>query len=58
VATTALPSARVAVVDLTLLLSRAVSQATSRQLAPAAARVRSGHVGFMVDRAALGQVFS
>jgi hypothetical protein len=36
------------------------AQAVSRWLPTAAARVRgrSGHVGFMVDIAALGQVFS
>jgi hypothetical protein len=39
---------------------RAIAQAVSRWLPTAAARVRtrSGHVGFMVDKVALGQVFS
>jgi hypothetical protein len=39
-----------------------IAQAHSRQLSTAAARVRaqvrSGHVGFVVDKVALGQVFS
>jgi hypothetical protein len=38
---------------------RVVAQAVSRWLPTAAAQVRalSGHVGFVVDKAALGQVF-
>jgi hypothetical protein len=38
----------------------AIAQAVSRWLPTAAARVRvrSGHVGFVVDKVALGQVFS
>jgi hypothetical protein len=41
-------------------LDRAIPQAVSRWLPTAAARVhaRSGHVGFVVDKVALGQVFS
>jgi hypothetical protein len=41
-------------------LSRAMAQAVSRWLPTAAARVRawSGHVGFVVDKVALRQVFS
>jgi hypothetical protein len=40
---------------------RFIAQAVSRRLLSAAARVRapgSGHVGFVVDKAALGQFFS
>jgi hypothetical protein len=39
---------------------RAIIQAVSRRLQTAAARVRarSGHVEFVVDKVALGQVFS
>jgi predicted glycosyl hydrolase (DUF1957 family) len=39
---------------------RAIDQAVSRWLPTASARVhtRSGHVGFVVDKVALGQVFS
>jgi hypothetical protein len=39
---------------------RAIAQAVSRRLPTAAAwvRSRSGHVGFVVDEVALGQVFS
>jgi hypothetical protein len=42
------------------LLGHAVAQAVSHWLSTAAARVRprSGHVGFVVDKLALGQVFS
>jgi hypothetical protein len=36
---------------------RAIAQAVSRRL-PTAAEPRSGHVGFVVDKVALGQVFS
>jgi hypothetical protein len=42
--------------------SRSIVQAFSRRLPTSAARVpgqvRSGHVGFVVDKVALGQVFS
>jgi hypothetical protein len=43
-----------------LALGRAVAQAVSRWLPTAAARVRgpAEHVGFVVDKAAMGQVFS
>jgi hypothetical protein len=43
-----------------LNVGRAIAQAVSRWLPTAAARVRtrSGHVGFVVDKVALGQVFS
>jgi hypothetical protein len=39
---------------------RAIAQAVSHRVSTAAARVRarSGHVGFVVDKVALGQVFS
>jgi hypothetical protein len=39
---------------------RAIAQAVSRRLPTAEARVRSqsGHVGFVADKVALGQVFS
>jgi hypothetical protein len=37
---------------------RAIAQVISRWLPTAAARVMSGHVGFVVDKIALGQVFS
>jgi hypothetical protein len=42
------------------IIGRAIAQAVSRWLPTAAARVRalSGHVGFVVDKAALGKVFS
>jgi hypothetical protein len=42
------------------LLGRAIAEAVSRRLPTAAARARarSGHVGFVVDKGALGQVFS
>jgi hypothetical protein len=42
------------------LVGCAIAQAVSRWLPTAAARVRapSGHVGFVVDEVALGQVFS
>jgi hypothetical protein len=42
------------------LLGRAIAQAVSRWLPTAAARVlvRAEHVGFVVDKEALGQVFS
>jgi hypothetical protein len=42
------------------LLGRAIAQVDNRWLPTAAARVRagSGHVGFVVDKVALGQVFS
>jgi hypothetical protein len=41
-------------------LGSAIAQAVSRWLPTAATRVRaqSGHVGFVVDKVALGQVFS
>jgi hypothetical protein len=41
-------------------LGRAIAQAVSRWLPTAAARVRvrAEHVGFMVDKVVLGQVFS
>jgi hypothetical protein len=41
-------------------VGRAMAQAVSRWLPTAAARIRprSGHVGFVVDKVALGQVFS
>jgi hypothetical protein len=41
-------------------LGRAVAQAVSRRLPTTAARVQPGssHVGFVVDKAAQGQVFS
>jgi hypothetical protein len=44
----------------TLHLGRALAQAVSRWLPTAAARVRvrAEHVGFVVDKVALGQVFS
>jgi hypothetical protein len=44
----------------TVNFGRAVAQAVSRLFPTAAARVlpRSGHVGFVVDIVALGQVFS
>jgi hypothetical protein len=40
--------------------SRAIAQAVSRWLSTAAAgvRARTGHVGFVIDKVALGQVFS
>jgi hypothetical protein len=43
-----------------LTLGRAIAQAVSRRLPTAVApvRARSGNVGFMVDKVALGQVFS
>jgi hypothetical protein len=43
-----------------ILLGCAIAQAVSRWLPTAAARVRtrSGHAGFVVDKVALGQVFS
>jgi hypothetical protein len=43
-----------------LRAGRAIAQAVSRWLANALARVRarSSHVGFVVDKVALGQVFS
>jgi hypothetical protein len=39
---------------------RAIAQAVSRRLPTTAARVepRSGHMGFVVDKVALGQIFS
>jgi hypothetical protein len=42
------------------VLGRAIAQAVSRWLPTAAARVRDRvcHVGFVVDKVALGQVFS
>jgi hypothetical protein len=42
------------------LLGRALAQAVSRWLPTVAARVRarSNHVGFVVEKVALGQVFS
>jgi hypothetical protein len=42
------------------MLGRAIAQAASRRLSTAAARfeTRSGHVGFVADKVALGQVFS
>jgi hypothetical protein len=45
---------------LILVLGRAVAQAVSRWLPTAAVRVRvqAEHVGFVVDKAAVGQVFS
>jgi hypothetical protein len=40
-------------------IGRAVAQAVNRWIPTAAARVRFGqHVGFVADKAALGQVFS
>jgi hypothetical protein len=41
-------------------IGHAIDQAVSRLLPTAAARIRawSGHVGFVVDKVALGQVFS
>jgi hypothetical protein len=44
----------------TRTVGRALAQAVSRWRPIAAARVRarSGHVGFVVDKVALGQVFS
>jgi hypothetical protein len=41
-------------------IGRAIAQAVSRRFPTAAARVRawSGHVGFVVDKVALGKVFS
>jgi hypothetical protein len=48
-------------VELIYPQDRAIAQAASRWLPTAAARVRSkvrsGHVGFVVDKVALGQVF-
>jgi hypothetical protein len=46
--------------NLTAIWGRAVAQSVSRWLPTAAARVRvrAEHVGFAVDKAALGQVFS
>jgi hypothetical protein len=45
---------------LTYQAGRAVAQAVSRGFSPLSARVRplSGHVGIVVDKVALGQVFS
>jgi hypothetical protein len=45
---------------LVLLLDRAIAQAGSRRLPTAAARVRAQvrHVGFVVDKVALGRFFS
>jgi hypothetical protein len=45
---------------LTEIKGRAIAEAASRRVPTAAARVRarSGHVGFVVDKVALGQVFS
>jgi hypothetical protein len=45
---------------LCFVLGRAIAQAVSRWLPTAAARVhvRADHVGFVVDKAALGQVLS
>jgi hypothetical protein len=42
------------------IYGRVIAQAVSRRLPTAAARVRagSGHVGFVVDKVALGQLFS
>jgi hypothetical protein len=42
------------------MLGCAIAQAVSRWIPTAAARVRalSGHVGFVVDKVELGQVFS
>jgi hypothetical protein len=37
---------------------RAIAQAVIRWLPTAAARVRPGHAGFVVDKVALGQVSS
>jgi hypothetical protein len=44
----------------TVHMGRAIDQAVSRRLPTAAARVRaqSGHLGFVVDKVALGQVYS
>jgi hypothetical protein len=46
--------------DFSTLQDLAIAQAVSRWLPTAAARVRarSGHVGSVVDKVALGQVFS
>jgi hypothetical protein len=43
-----------------VFIGRAITQAVSRWLPTTAVRVRtrSGHVGFVVDKVALGQVFS
>jgi hypothetical protein len=43
-----------------MAVGRTIAQAVSRWLPTAAARVRarSGHVGFVVDKVTLGQVFS
>jgi hypothetical protein len=43
-----------------ILIGRATAQAVSRWLPTVVAgvRVQSGHVGFAVDKVALGQVFS
>jgi hypothetical protein len=45
---------------LLLILGRAIAQAISRRFSTAEARFesRSGHVGFVVDKVALGQIFS